>query len=47
MTHSANPGTNLPTRTVPAGVVLFMIIGALVIGLFLNAADILRTAERQ
>ncbi|HJR93607.1 MAG TPA: DUF459 domain-containing protein [Acidimicrobiia bacterium] len=31
----------------PAGIVLFIVVGALLIGLFVNAADILRTAERQ
>jgi len=41
-----------PTRTerrvgVPAGVALVVIVGGLLLGLLLNAPDILRTAERQ
>lgn len=34
-------------RRIPAGVALIVIIGALLLGLLLNAPDILRTAERQ
>ena len=34
-------------RRVPAGVALIVIVGALLLALFLNAPDILRTAERQ
>lgn len=34
-------------RRVPAGVALIVIVGALLLGLLLNAPDILRTAERQ
>lgn len=40
------PGDS-PRRHLPAGIGLFIVVGALVIGLLLNAADILRTAQRQ
>lgn len=36
-----------PRHRVPAGVALIVIVGALLLGLLLNAPDILRTAERQ
>lgn len=45
--------TEIPDQThthrhrVPAGVALIVIVGALLLGLLLNAPDILRTAERQ
>lgn len=41
------PPQESPRRRVPAGVALIVIVGALLIGLLLNAPDILRTAERQ
>lgn len=34
-------------RGIPAGIVLVVVVGALLAGLLLNAADILRTAQRQ
>lgn len=39
--------TDTHRRRVPAGVALIVIVGALLLGLLLNAPDILRTAERQ
>lgn len=39
--------TETPRRMLPAGIGLLVIVGALVIGLLLNAADILATARRQ
>lgn len=36
-----------PRRMLPAGIGLLVVVGALLIGLFLNAEDILRTAQRQ
>lgn len=38
---------DIPRRRVPAGVALVVIVAALLLGLLLNAPDILRTAERQ
>jgi hypothetical protein len=46
-TNRPAPESGPPRQTIPAGIALFIVVGALVIGLFLNAADILRTAQRQ
>lgn len=48
MTTDARPPDAADTRrTMPAGYVLAIIVGALMIGLLLNASDIRRTANRQ
>ncbi|MEX1004216.1 MAG: DUF459 domain-containing protein, partial [Acidimicrobiia bacterium] len=49
MTTDAGPpdAAATPRRTMPAGYVLAIIVGALTLGLLLNAADIRRTANRQ
>lgn len=47
MTQQAAQQEETTRRTVPAGIALIVIVGALFLGLLLNAPDILRTAERQ
>lgn len=48
MTYPETPETEAePRRRIPAGVALLVVVAALLLGLFMNAPDILRTAERQ
>lgn len=47
MAHQHPPSDSTTRRRIPAGLALLVMTGALLIGLFVNAPDILRTAERQ
>lgn len=47
MTEDDRPSPRWQTRPIPAGIALVVLVGGLVLGLLLNAPDILRTAERQ